>query len=188
MSRLWRGTGHLLLWAGFLTGTFAAVMRLENPQHPRWHTVPWGLYALGLLAGALGVVLLRVARWRTGRDRHAADEKQVRLIDLSQQLHQHATELSANIDEQNIATLPQQLDTILAPLLAEFAESRTTIIHRHGLTAFGRVMSAFAAGERSVNRAWCASVDGYLDEARQCLEAAVRAFDDLRKQLEQLHS
>ncbi len=39
-------------------------------------------------------------------------------------------------------------------------------------------MSAFAAGERYINRVWSASTDGYEDEVRRYLERALNQFID----------
>ena len=39
-------------------------------------------------------------------------------------------------------------------------------------------MNRFAAGERSLNRVWSATTDGYVDETSDYLERAVGYFDD----------
>jgi len=42
------------------------------------------------------------------------------------------------------------------------------------------VMSAFAAGERYINRVWSASTDGYVEEVRSYLERATQQFREAR--------
>ena len=39
-------------------------------------------------------------------------------------------------------------------------------------------MNRFAAGERSLNRVWSASTDGYIDETSAYLEKAATYFED----------
>jgi hypothetical protein len=46
------------------------------------------------------------------------------------------------------------------------------------LQNYADVMSAFAAGERYINRVWSASTDGYVDEVRSYLERATQQFRD----------
>ena len=50
------------------------------------------------------------------------------------------------------------------------------IAHSYGLAAYADVMSCFAAGERYLNRAWCASADGYIDEIHQYIDKAREQF------------
>ena len=60
--------------------------------------------------------------------------------------------------------------------LNNFAEARETMIHIFGMQGYADVMSAFAAGERYINRVWSASTDGYIDEVHQYLEKARNQF------------
>ena len=48
-------------------------------------------------------------------------------------------------------------------------------------------MSAFAAGERYLNRVWSASADGYVDEAREYIERAREQFVDAKNRLAVAH-
>jgi hypothetical protein len=41
-------------------------------------------------------------------------------------------------------------------------------------------MSAFAAGERYINRVWFASIDGYVDKVRGYLDRATQQFREAR--------
>jgi hypothetical protein len=50
------------------------------------------------------------------------------------------------------------------------------MIHVFGMQNYADVMSAFAAGERYINRVWSASTDGYLEEVRLYLEKARNQF------------
>jgi hypothetical protein len=50
--------------------------------------------------------------------------------------------------------------------------------HIFGLQGYADIMSAFAAGERYINRVWSASTDGYVDEVLSYLDRATRQFRD----------
>jgi len=53
--------------------------------------------------------------------------------------------------------------------------------HAFGLQAYADIMSAFAAGERYINRVWTASADGYVDEVMSYLDKAQRQFAEARE-------
>jgi hypothetical protein len=165
----------LLLILGF---TGAALVAVLDP-----HTVNWGLYAGPLLAGFVGVFWHR-------RRLHAA---------ASQDDHVHGS----------LATLTRSLDRICAGLdvllggpdalpvhaarfeidrrfradLEAFADAREAMPHAFGVQAYADIMSAFAAGERYLNRVWSASADGYEDEVQAYLERAQLQFHEARELL-----
>ena len=72
--------------------------------------------------------------------------------------------------------------------LNRFAEARETMIHVFGIQGYANVMSAFAAGERYINRVWSASTDGYLEEVNRYLEKARNQFIDANGLFRQLRS
>ena len=59
-----------------------------------------------------------------------------------------------------------------------FVDNRESISHAFGLQAYADVMSAFATGERYLNRCWSASTDGYVDEVHAYLGRAHAQFDE----------
>ena len=59
-----------------------------------------------------------------------------------------------------------EIDRLLRDDLNNFANARESMKHVFGLQHYADVMSAFAAGERYINRVWSASTDGYVDEVR----------------------
>jgi hypothetical protein len=71
-----------------------------------------------------------------------------------------------------------EIDRLLREDLNNFANARESMHHVFGLQNYADVMSAFAAGERYVNRVWSASTDGYVDEVRTYLK---RATEQLRE-------
>jgi len=66
-----------------------------------------------------------------------------------------------------------KIDAELSGERAAFAEARESIIHRVGLHEYAMVMDNFARGERTLNRAWSASADGYVDEVWVCMEKSL---------------
>jgi len=68
------------------------------------------------------------------------------------------------------------IDRLFREDLNNFADIRETMIHVFGMQKYADVMSAFAAGERYINRVWSASTDGYEDEVHLYLEKARLQF------------
>jgi len=71
-----------------------------------------------------------------------------------------------------------EIDRLLREDLNNFANARESMQHVFGLQNYADVMSAFAAGERYINRVWSASTDGYVDEVRTYLKRATEQFSD----------
>lgn len=79
-----------------------------------------------------------------------------------------------------------ELDRLVDGPLFEFAEAREGLLARHGFGGFARVVGEFSRGERAVNRAWSAAVDGYPNEARDSVARAREIFAALVGELEKL--
>jgi len=77
-------------------------------------------------------------------------------------------------DSGNLPVVEARLEIDRLPCddLRNFADAHQSTKHLFGLQHYADVMSAFAAGERYINRTWSASTDGYVDEARSYLERA----------------
>jgi len=69
-----------------------------------------------------------------------------------------------------------EIDQLLREDLNNFANARESMKHIFGLQSYADVMSAFAAGERYINRVWFASTDGYVDEIHSYLDRATQQF------------
>jgi len=76
-----------------------------------------------------------------------------------------------------------EIDRRLRDDLRRFAEARESMVHLFGLQVYADVMSAFAAGERYVNRVWSASADGYRHEAVSYLHKAATRFREASQEL-----
>jgi hypothetical protein len=163
-----RHAGVVLLWAGFLWGAFVSV------RHE--HVVPWGQYAAAALVTALAVVLLRVSARRalTGGDGgvRAVALLRARIADLEARV----TELWDARDGVEVHDVRDRIDADLMPPISEFVDARESMIGVYGIEVYAKVMTDFALGERLLNRAWCASADGYVDEVWQCIDRAREAI------------
>ncbi len=163
-----RSLGFLMVTIGFIIASLAAVVDEER--------VKWLWYVPALALGIAGVVVIRthMAR-RTKADHHVAAN--IETIEAS------LGRIAANIDtldarKHSIDTydVRHRIDELFADDLEAFVDARQSIAHRHGLAAYAEVMTAFAAGERYLNRVWSASADGYIDEVHAYLEKARDQF------------
>ena len=62
--------------------------------------------------------------------------------------------------------------------IGSHADARESMQHAFGIQAYADIMSAFAAGERYLNRVWSASADGYVDEVNAYLHKASEQFNE----------
>ena len=167
-----RVAGHVLLWVGFLAGVFFAVRSTEVAGQP-WATIHWPSYTVMLLVAIGGVVLLRATRRaaRLGGRKHAEDMSRIRdvLLRLGEQIADWAQSFTA----AEVFDIHRRIDQNLSDDLALFADLRESLIDLFGLSAYAGIMTEFALAERTINRAWSASADGYADEVAACLTRAV---------------
>lgn len=164
--------GYLLLALGFLAATYVASL---SPTQ-----VNWLYFAPAIVFAAIGVIMIRVARRAAARD-------STRMKDNLVALDRSLAAINANLDQFRTGArdLPGhqirfEIDRLFRDDLRAFADARETITHLFGLRAYGDVMSAFAAGERYINRIWSASADGYDEEARAYIEHARVQFQEAR--------
>jgi hypothetical protein len=80
----------------------------------------------------------------------------------------------------------RELDKLVDGALFDFAEARESLLALHGFGKFARVVGEFSRGERAVNRAWSAAVDGYPHEARASVTRAREIFVELADDLNRL--
>lgn len=172
-----RKLGYALITLSFLGSSLVAVLdELE---------IPWGYFVPLLLAGVVGIALVRAAVRQRAQ---AADEVAASIGTVNESLHAVVKKVTQlNLEKSNIHTydVRHRIDELLLEDLDNFAEARESIGHKYGLQHYADVMTHFAAGERYLNRVWSASADGYIDEVNAYLEKAEvqfsEAFDRLQK-------
>jgi len=162
--------GLVMVMLAFLGGAFIASL---DPD-----TVDWNWMVPVLVAGAVGLWLHRKARHAESR----ADHKLAGNMDTLQRCLERILQNLEELDERK-AELPVYdarfaIDRRFRDDLNDFAEARESMIHVFGMQNYANVMSAFAAGERYLNRVWSASTDGYEDEVRQYIGRARLQFSE----------
>jgi hypothetical protein len=174
--------GHVLLWLGFLVGAFVAVRSVEVEGAP-WSTISWPAYGMAMFVATAGVVVLRSTKTAAGvasaEEAHAIDELDTILARLQSTLEGW----SQQSDELDVYAVHGMIDESLAEDFGRFADLREAMIPEFGLDHYARIMTEFALAERTVNRTWSASADGYIDEVRDCLSGAVVHLRAARKRL-----
>jgi len=165
-----KATGLIMVMLAFLGGAFISSL---DPV-----AVDWNWMVPVLAAGAVGLWLHRKARHAESR----ADHKLVGNMDTLQRCLERILANLEELDERK-TELPVydarfEIDRRFREDLSAFAEARESMIHVFGMQNYANVMSAFAAGERYINRIWSASTDGYEDEVRMYLERARQQFSE----------
>jgi len=162
--------GYLLITISFLGGSFEVVRQVEE--------VNTAAYLLWLGVGILGVVVAQRARKAETTDVEVISSNIQAIEESLEVLSADARELNAEKANLNVYDLRFRIDELFPADLTKFIEARESIGHSYGLKAYAEVMNRFAAGERSLNRVWSASTDGYIDETSDYLEKVVTHFDD----------
>lgn len=179
-----RVCGHLLLWIGFLVGAFVAVRSTEVKGAP-WSTVSWPAYGTALLVAVMGVVVLRATKRPAGvasdEEAGALDE----LADILTRLHATVQRWSRASEKISVYDFHGLIDEELVDDLGRFAELREALVAEFGLDHYARIMTEFALAERTLNRTWSASADGYVDEVEASLDRAVVHLSAARRRLDE---
>jgi energy-coupling factor transporter transmembrane protein EcfT len=158
----------LSIMAAFLAGAFISVL---DPTQVNWN---WFIPVLAL--GLAGLYIFRKAHHGEARASHRlSGDLQILESSLENILGNLET---INADSFNLPVYEArfEIDRLLREDLNNFANARESMKHLFGLQHYADVMSAFAAGERYINRVWSASTDGYVDEVHSYLDRATRQF------------
>jgi len=175
-----RSLGFALMSLGFLGGAFFMV------QYPT--SVPWTSFAIPTVVCTIGSAMMRMAQKSAGSEAGKVAED---ITTIERSLGELVVRVKAmNTDKDqpdvDVFSFSGRIDDECMELINDFVDAREAIIHRYGLPAYASMMDAFALGERSLNRCWCASADGYIDEVKRCLERAethlVKALGVVRSQ------
>ena len=158
----------MLVIVGFLAGALASVV---DQTAVRWD---WFIPAMSI--GFVGVVLVRLGRRREVRAAQRLISNMRIIQDSLRRIAQNMTQLNAEKQSLDPYEVRHRLEELFADDLSTFITARESIAYSYGLAAYADVMSSFAAGERYLNRAWCASADGYVDEIHQYLGDAREQF------------
>ena len=175
-----KNLGYLLITAGFLAGSYIAVLQTEE--------VDWAIAIPFLVVGAIGVALVQLAK---RAERSAVDTVQANLQSVDESLARlvsNTAKLDAEKDSIAVGDIRHRIDETFMEDLDTFVSARESISHAFGLQAYADVMSEFATGERYLNRAWSASTDGYIEEVHDYLGRAKRQFASAHAKLQSFES
>lgn len=166
-------TGYLLtIMAAFLAGAFISVL---DPNEVNWN---WFLPVIGL--GSIALFLYKRAHHGEAKDSARLSGNLQILDDSLSNILENLENLNANSNSLPVYEARFEIDRLLREDLNNFANARESMQHIFGLQGYADVMSAFAAGERYINRVWSASTDGYVDEVRNYLGRATQQFREAR--------
>ncbi len=176
--------GQLLLWVGFISGALATVFREEIEADP-WSTINWTWYGGSVAVIVCGVVAIRYSKSLSKSDSSQAEANLDILKKSLEQLIVNVESLKKELPQMSPQQMLQFIDTNLTNDFSMFADSRQSIADKYGLSVFAETMSQFAAGERAVNRAWCAAADRYVDEVAICIERAGAFLHETKHELDE---
>lgn len=171
--------GYFLTIVAFLGGAFLASL---DPTE-----VQWGLFIPCLVVGSVGVYLIKRSSMRHARSEETLANNRGHIEDSLDRIIDELDALEAGKNDIPPYDLRFEIDRRFRTDLNRFVEARESLAHIYGLQAYADIMSAFAAGERYLNRVWSASADGYADEAREYIGRALVQFREAKDKLEEAH-
>lgn len=141
---------------------------------------------VGLIGGGLWVKSITrtalAAAKLAGADAGSPEELLGRIEREATRLHEKIG--SAPDDEavrEDILEIVGELQRTDMPAFVDAA--RSVLTARGGIRLYATVIERFATGERRLNRAWSAAADGYIEEARRCVEEALPPLAESRERM-----
>ncbi len=175
-----KNLGYLLLAAGFLGGSYFAVLDADS--------VPIGTFLPMFVIGVVGVILARTAGHKESRDVDLVSANIDAIATSLERIVAKARDFDRDKQTIDVYELRHHIDREFPDEIDTFVQARESIAHSYGLQLYADVMNPFAAGERYLNRVWSTSTDGYIDEAqtyvtkaREQFEEALEIFQKLEK-------
>ena len=170
----------LLLIIGFIGAALVAVMDAN--------LVNWIWYSVPLLLGFFGVFLHRRKVHLAASDNTLVTGNIATLDESLTALITKLTAINERRKEIPVDEFRMEIDQQLRSDLYNFAEARQSMRQAFGLQAYADIMSAFASGERYINRVWSASADGYIDEVTRYIERSLKQFKNAQVTFEKWHN
>lgn len=144
----------------------------------KWPTVPWLWYGLSMIVGLVGVVLLRKTAKSAQQDDGKVAQQFETITSSLATLTTNVSTLQNGLGDMSPRQSLEFIDRECAPAFGDFAESRNALIQRFGMQPYAEIMTQFASGERFINRAWSASADGYMNEAKSSVDRAMAHLNE----------
>lgn len=146
-------------------------------------TGPFALSVAGMVAGV--VLMRRAYRARLAREISEDSGETFDFVAVARMVLNALSSLEER-PEAGCEEIHVELDKLVDGPLFDFAMARNKLLAMHGFGGFARIVGEFSRGERAVNRAWSAAVDGYPQEARDYVTRAGEIFTGLVGELEKL--
>ncbi|MDH4018130.1 MAG: hypothetical protein OEU84_00870 [Xanthomonadales bacterium] len=162
----------IVIMATFLAGAFISVL------HPT--QINWTWFVPVLVVGLIALYIYRKAHHVEAKASHRLSGNLQILETSLANILGNLENLNSDSDNLPVYEARFEIDRLLREDLNHFANARESMKHVFGLQNYADVMSAFAAGERYINRVWSASTDGYVEEVRSYLERATQQFREAR--------
>lgn len=161
--------GYLLVFAGFIGTSLVSVVHTTD--------VDWLYFIVLLLLSVIGIVILRKSEKQETQTEEAVSSNMSEVTASLEAIVKHVKTIKSEVNMEHPQATQSRIDDLLPKELERFVESRKVIGHVHGLQNYANVMSAFATGERYINRVWSASTDGYIDEVVLYVEKSEEQFE-----------
>lgn len=187
LSAGFTGAGWLVFSIGFL---MAALYALPSPPDKF-------MFATGCILCLAGLALERLGRGASAREARDGEETRAGggagqsgdvtrpdyLFDPAVSF-EHLLYFTRTLDRSaDLETMQAAIEKIQFYQVTPLANHRGKLAERLGPARFAEVFGAFSTGERYLNRAWSAVVDGYREEAVACLATALERFEEARSAL-----
>jgi hypothetical protein len=161
--------GFGLMALGFLYGAFVLV------QHPAM--VEWVPYGIAVVVTSVGAGMIRRAKGQAGSEASKVSADIATIERSLEELVEKVRQMNADKQSADTFSFCGRIDDECMDPINSFVDAREALIHRYGLERYAAVMDNFALGERALNRTWCASADGYVDEVDLCLSRALSYWE-----------
>jgi hypothetical protein len=139
-----------------------------------------GVFFVSIVIMVIGIFLMRFGK------RKEAEEKGMQSLDkLIDLLKENLKDLRKLDKTKESDFLSKKIEEINRNL-SRFAEEASIIQFFYGTGKYSELMMLFGSGERNLNRAWSALVDGVKEEALECLEKAELDLNETLDRLKEL--
>jgi hypothetical protein len=140
--------------------------------------VDWICFLITCFVAGAGAVMIRLNHKSSKNVVKAKSEEQISaayLINLIKSINNKLAELKKSYDPSKNQDMKKEIESLQCSIV-EFLDHRNLIEAEYSFKKASEVFISFATGERFINRAWSALVDGYSDEVSKSLEKASSSF------------
>lgn len=174
---------HLSFWLVVLSFLGAAFLASLDPL-----LVNWTYFVPVIAAGFVGVYLNLSTHRAVAQHSDKLSSDRQTLSACLDNIVRNLEKLDAGKTDIPTYEMRFEIDKLFREDLSNFADARESLKHLYGIQAYADVMSAFAAGERYINRVWSASTDGYIDEVLMYVGKSLNQFHEAKAELDRVTS